>query len=82
MARRHTVLLKTVRFTGWPLFLVVLLFLVTGYVLCGKYGFERLMDYRKALAVHQLFDLMLVGLFVVHSLPAMYLALWRWGWVR
>jgi len=31
--------------------------------------------------VHKAFDVPLVVLFVAHSLPAIYLAFWRWGWI-
>jgi len=81
MAKHIPILIKVVRFTGWPLFFLMVLYLVSGYVLCGQHGFERLMRVETALAIHRMFDLLLVVLFLGHSLPAIYLAFWRWGWI-
>ena len=77
----HYVLDKIIRISSWPLFLVVLVFLATGYVMSGQFGFGALMDAKKALAIHKLLHAPLIVLVLVHSLPAMYLAFWRWGWI-
>ncbi|MBI5396704.1 MAG: hypothetical protein HZA91_15530 [Verrucomicrobia bacterium] len=77
----HYVLDKIVRVSSWPLFAVVLVFLATGYMMSGEYGFGGLMDAKKALAIHKAMHLPLIALVLVHSLPAMYLAFRRWGWI-
>ena len=82
MAKSTHLLIQTVRFTGWPLFVLMVLYLVSGYVLCGQHGFQRLMRAEAALELHRKFDLILVALFLAHSLPAIYLAFWRWGWIK
>jgi len=82
VARLNIVLIKTVRVTSWPLLGLMVLYLVTGYALCGQTAIGRWMSVDTALMVHKLFDWPLVTLFVGHSLPAVYLAFVRWGWIR
>jgi hypothetical protein len=61
---------------------VVLAFLVTGYAMSGRYGLSALADEKTALALHKLMHLPLVLLVLVHVVPAFYLALIRWGWIK
>ncbi len=75
-------LVKTVRITGWVLFFIMVLFIVTGFALCGKLGFTKLISTQKALKIHKIFDFPLILLFLVHSLTAIYLAFRRWGWIK
>jgi len=75
-------LIKTARASGWILFFMLLLYIMTGFALCRKLGFERLMDKQAALAIHQIFDWPLVAVFFVHSVVTIYFALRRWGWIR
>jgi hypothetical protein len=82
MSRLNVVCSRIVWWTGWPLFPVVFGFLFTGYAISGRYGFDRLLDERTALTLHKLMHAPLIILVLVHSLPAMYLALQRWGWLR
>lgn len=77
--RGGAIMLRTVRWSGWPLFVVVIGFIVTGYAASGRYGMGNLMDARTAMAVHKLLHLPLLVLLLVHALPAMYLAVRRWG---
>ena len=78
----HYVLNKIVRVSSWPLFLVVLIFLVTGYAMSGQYGLGAVIDAKRALAIHKMLHGPLLVLLLVHSLPAMYLAFKRWGWIN
>lgn len=75
-------LVKTVRISGWVLFFVMLLFITTGFALCGKLGFGKVIRTQKALTIHKIFDFPLIFLFLVHSLTAIYLAFRRWGWIK
>jgi succinate dehydrogenase/fumarate reductase cytochrome b subunit len=75
-------LVKIVRVSGWILFFIMVLFITTGFALCGKYGFTKLMDTRKALTIHKIFDMPLIFFFLVHSLTGIYLAFRRWGWIK
>lgn len=75
------IFIKSVRWTGWLLLPLVLCFLVTGYIMDGRYGFGRLLDEQTALAFHRLMHLPLITLVLVHSLAAAYLAFQRWGWI-
>lgn len=78
----ETILLKTVRWSSWPLLVLLLLFFLTGYAITGQYGLDRLMDEKSALAWHRLLHLPLALLTLVHSVPAVYLAMQRWGWIK
>jgi succinate dehydrogenase/fumarate reductase cytochrome b subunit len=72
------VLLKTARASGWVLLFLVGLFLVTGYALSGKYGFDQLIGEQVALTVHRIFDWPLILFFVAHAATSIYFALRRW----
>ncbi|MFA5058890.1 MAG: hypothetical protein WC485_12305 [Opitutaceae bacterium] len=74
--------LKLVRWTGWLLLPVVLVFLATGYAMSGRYGLGALTDERTALTLHKLMHLPLGLLVLVHVAPSVYLAFLRWGWIK
>ena len=82
MSTLNLILLKVVRWTGWPLFPVVVAFLVTGYMMSGQFGFDRWLDEKSALTLHRLLHGPLIILLLAHTAPAVYLALQRWGWIR
>lgn len=82
MSKLNFVLLRIVRWSGWPLLPLVGLFLVTGYAMSGRYGFARLLDGQSALTLHKLLHAPLLVLLIVHTAPAAWLALQRWGWVK
>ncbi len=84
MARRNPTyyLIKIARVSGWLLFLLVLLYIVTGFALCGDYGFGWLVDYQAAIAIHRYFEWPLVAVFLTHSAVTIYFALRRWGWIK
>ncbi|MEI6071626.1 MAG: hypothetical protein WCS31_07525 [Verrucomicrobiae bacterium] len=75
----HYVLNKIVRVSSWPLFLIVLLFFMTGYAMSGQYGLGSMIEAKRALAIHNMLHGPLLVLLLVHSLPAAYLAFKRWG---
>lgn len=75
-------LVKAVRISGWVLFFIMVLFITTGFALCGKFGFNKVMSTQDALTIHKIFDMPLILFFLVHSLIGIYLALRRWGWIR
>ena len=75
-------LVKTARLSGWLLFALVLLYIVTGFALCGEYGVEKWIDVGTALAIHKIFEWPLVVIFSVHSLVTIYFAMRRWGWIK
>ncbi len=81
MTRANYIFIKAVRWTGWPLIPLVLCFLLTGYIMDGRYGFAKLLDEKSALTVHRMMHIPLMVLMLVHSLAAAYLALQRWGWM-
>jgi succinate dehydrogenase/fumarate reductase cytochrome b subunit len=73
---------KAVRLSGWALLPIMAGFLVTGYAIAGQPGFARLCDEKTALAFHRMLHWPLIVLALVHSLPAVYLAFQRWGWIK
>ncbi len=77
----NALLLKIVRWTGWPLLPLIGLFLLTGYIMDGRYGFSHWLDEKSALTFHRMLHLPLMILVLAHSVPAIYLALQRWGWI-
>jgi len=82
MIKLNFLCLKLVRWSGWPLLPILLLFLLTGYIMDGRYGFSRFLDEKTALTCHRMLHLPLIILTLAHSLPAVYLAFQRWGWIR
>ncbi len=82
MNKFNALLLKLVRWTGWPLLPLIVLFLFTGYTIDGRYGLSRVLEEKSALTFHRMLHVPLIILVLVHSLPAAYLALQRWGWIK
>ena len=82
MSKLNYISLKVVRWTGWPLVPLVLLFLLTGYIMDGRYGLSRVLDEKSALTIHRMMHAPLIVLVLAHSLAAAYLAMQRWGWIR
>jgi cytochrome b subunit of formate dehydrogenase len=78
----HYYLLKTARLTGWLLLPLMILYILTGFALCGKLGMSRWMDLQTALYIHQLFDWPLVTVFLVHVSITVYFSFRRWGWIK
>jgi hypothetical protein len=78
----ETTCLRVVRWSSWPLLLLVAAFFLTGYGISGRYGIGRWVTEQEALTLHKFFHLPLLILTLVHSIPAVYLALVRWGWIR
>ena len=82
MNRFNYIMLKTVRWSGWPMLPLLCLFLLTGYIMDGRYGLSRLLDEKSALTFHRMLHVPLIVLVLAHSLPAAYLAMQRWGWIK
>ena len=83
MAKRNVnyYLTKLVRITGWFLFAVLPTTMISGYIMCGEFGFDRLAEAESALAVHKALDIPLLVILLLHALPATYFAFRRWGWI-
>lgn len=83
--RQHTLhywLLKAARLSGWLLLPLIVLYLVTGFALCGEFGVTRLISAQTSLKIHQAFEWPLVAIFAAHASLTIYFALRRWGWIR
>jgi len=84
MARKTVMfyLVRVSRASGWLLLVVMVLYLLTGYALCGKFGAERLLSVQVSQHLHATLDGPLVVLVVAHAGVSAYLAFRRWGWLR
>jgi hypothetical protein len=82
MIKLNMVSIKIMRWSGWLLLPLVMLFLLTGYIMDGCYGFSKLLDEKSALTFHRMLHLPLIVLVVAHVVPAVYLAFQRWGWIK
>jgi hypothetical protein len=78
----HYYLLKLARLSGWLLLPLVILYIGTGFVLCGEFGLSRWMAPDTALVIHHVFEWPLVGLFLLHASITAYFAMRRWGWIK
>jgi succinate dehydrogenase/fumarate reductase cytochrome b subunit len=75
-------LIKAARISGWLLLFLMILYILTGFSLCGEYGFGKLIHYQLALGVHKVFEWPLIAAFLVHSSVTIYFAFRRWGWIK
>jgi hypothetical protein len=82
MIKLNMVSIKIMRWSGWLLLPLVMLFLLTGYIMDGRYGFSKLLDEKSALTFHRMLHLPLIVLVVAHVVPAVYFAFQRWGWLK
>jgi hypothetical protein len=82
MSKLNLLCLKIVRWSSWPLFPVIAAFLFTGYAITGQYGLAQWCDEKTALTWHRMLHWPLIVLVLVHSVPAVYLAFVRWGWIK
>lgn len=70
--------LKIARVSGWLLLPLLLIYIVSGFSLCGKYGCSSILSTQNALLLHKSLDVPLVLLLLIHVVSSGYLALWRW----
>ena len=82
MKNKHYYLLKIARLSGWFLLPLMIIYIGTGFALCGMLGFSRWMDLQTALVIHRIFDWPLVVAFVLHASITTYFAMRRWGWIK
>ena len=83
MRNPHYYLLKLARLSGWLLLPLMVIYIGTGFALCGMFGIQPLDGPAEtALAIHQVFDWPLVVLFVLHATITTYFAMRRWGWIK
>jgi hypothetical protein len=85
MPRKRTwnyYLIKTARLSGWLLLPLMVIYIGTGFALCGMLGFSHLVDLQTALEIHRVFDWPLVIAFLVHASITTYFAMRRWRWIK
>ena len=74
--------MKTLRLSSWPLLLLLVGYLVTGFAMSGQYGFGKLLGKEIALAIHKALHVPLLALFALHAICAIYLVMRRRRWVK
>jgi cytochrome b subunit of formate dehydrogenase len=77
-AKIYSALLKIDKISCWILFVLMILFIISGYSLIGKYGMQSLMDRKTALLIHINLSELLVFFFILHSGIRIYFAVKRW----
>ncbi len=75
---RNYIFIKTLRVAGWCLLVTLIGFIVSGYVMTGRFHFGRLMSAQEGKAWHLLLHGPLIVLAVAHVVPAAYFAWLRW----
>jgi cytochrome b subunit of formate dehydrogenase len=80
--RLRVLLMKANRISCWLLLFLMIVFIITGYSMTGKFGFNKLIDKRSSTTIHLLLDIPLIILFLFHSFVSIYFAFLRWGWIR
>jgi hypothetical protein len=82
MSKTSKVMVTLVRWTGLPLLLLIPLFLFTGYAITGRYGLGGVLAENEALTLHKLLHLPMIIFFLALSIPAVYVSMMRWGWIK
>lgn len=82
MARLGHYAVKTLRFTAWPLLVMLLLYLVSGFAMSGRFGVGKVLPAKPALALHKWLHVPLLIVLPVHAVCAVYFALLRRRWIK
>ncbi len=72
-------LIKIERWSCWFLFVLLILFFVSGYSVAGMYGFEKIMSKRLALTIHSTLHIPTLVLFAIHMAIRLYFTIKRWS---
>lgn len=74
-------LVRVGRIAGWALLPLIVLYILSGYSLTGKYGLDQVIPTRVALWVHLELDPILILLFTTHVTTQICVSLRRRGWL-
>lgn len=66
---------KVSRVSAYLLLIVCILYIISGYSITGKYGFESIMEREMAIFIHLNLDIIFIILFVLHAGIEIYLRL-------
>jgi len=78
--RTGYIVIKTLRYSSWPLLALVLTYVVTGYIMSGQLKLG--VDPKTALTIHKSLHIPLLTLFGLHALGGVYLAMRRRRWIN
>ncbi|RLJ09854.1 MAG: hypothetical protein DRP15_02160 [Candidatus Aenigmatarchaeota archaeon] len=65
-----SLLVRLQKWSGWALIPVIIIYLITGYSLAGRYGLHKIFDLRLSLVLHSNLDLLLIFLLILHVIPS------------
>ena len=84
MARRSLqwYLHKVNRISGYVLFVVIVLLVVSGLAMTGRYGFDKLFSAQTGWKIHSAMRWPVIGFFVIHASVSWYFSFRRWRWVK
>jgi len=71
-------LIRINRISCWLLLFFVVAYIVTGYAMTGRFGFNTLIRPRIALNYHNIMHTPLIILFLIHVIISIYFASKRW----
>jgi|YNPNPStandDraft_1061719.scaffolds.fasta_scaffold54017_2 uncharacterized membrane protein YhaH (DUF805 family) len=71
-------LIKLIRWSAWPLLVIIVAMFLTGYIISGRYGLSAIMTEQSALAFHKALHIPFLIFLLAHCVPATYLAIKRW----
>ncbi|RLJ00236.1 MAG: hypothetical protein DRP03_01155 [Candidatus Aenigmatarchaeota archaeon] len=70
---KPSTLLRTGRVCGYILLLFILLYLITGFSITGKFGFHKIINKNLALLIHLNMEIPFLIVLILHVFPHLYL---------
>lgn len=67
-----SILHKCVRISGWLLFVMIIIYFISGYALVHEHGFDKLLARKYARMLHCVMDIPFLILLVMHVFPNIY----------
>jgi cytochrome b561 len=75
-------LYKVLRTSGYVFFFVVVLMIMSGLAMTGRFGFDTLFSAGTGWKIHSTLKWPVIGLVLIHGVTAWYLSFRRWKWVK
>jgi len=75
-------LLRISRISAWVLLVLIILYIITGFSMTGRYGFSKLISISTATLIHDNLCVLVIIFFLLHAGISVYFALKRWGVIK